>query len=85
MATPEDGSWMSKNRQQFLEGVSGHRDLVVLTSGRMFSPGWFRMLPYYWYRLKYNLRTLPVRMGVAGHTGRENDPVREYVDNKPVR
>jgi hypothetical protein len=63
----------------------GHKTLRVLTSGRMFSAGWLRMIPYFWYRLKYNLRTLPVRVGVAKHTGRENDPVREYVDNRPVR
>ena len=64
---------------------SGRRQLVVLTSGRMFSGRWVRLLPYFWYRLRYNLRTLPVRQGVAQRTGRENDPVRRYVDNRPVR
>lgn len=64
---------------------SSRGSLRVLTSGRMFTPGWLRMFPYFLYRLKYNLRTLPVRAGVSRHTGRENDPVRKYVDNRPVR
>lgn len=64
---------------------SGKKNLTVLTSGRMFRPGWMRMIPYYWYRLRYNLRTLPVRVGVASHTGRESDPVRRYVNNRPVQ
>ena len=64
---------------------SGRRDHYVFTSGRMFSSGWLRMIPYYWYRLRYNLRTLPVRQGVANFTKRESDPVRRFVDNRPVR
>jgi hypothetical protein len=72
-------------RQGHRVAYSGRKDLQVLTSGRMFRPGWFRMIPYYWYRLRYNLRTLPVRVGVARHTGRERDPVRKYVNNRPVR
>jgi glycosyltransferase involved in cell wall biosynthesis len=63
---------------------SGSRRLVVLTSGRMFSGGWTKLARYLIYRLKYNCRVLPVRAGVAGHTGRENDPVRRYVNNRPV-
>ncbi len=63
---------------------SGARRLVVLTSGRMFSGGWIKLLRYLIYRLKYNIRVLPVRSGVAGRTRRENDPVRRYVDNRPV-
>jgi len=59
--------------------------LRVYTSGRMFRPGWRRIFPYFLYRLRYNLRVLPVRSGVAAVTGRENDPVREYVANRPVR
>jgi hypothetical protein len=59
--------------------------LTVLTSGRMFSPGWGYILPYFLYRLRYNLRVLPVRPGVAGVTGRENDPVRRYKGNTPIR
>jgi hypothetical protein len=61
------------------------KDLTVYTSGRMFSPGWGKMIPYFLYRLRYNLRVLPVRAGVASVTGRENDPVRKYQDNRPVR
>lgn len=63
---------------------SGEDRLKVLTSGRMFRPGWLVILPYLLYRLRYNLRVLPVRRGVAEHTGRENDPVRRYEDNRPV-
>jgi hypothetical protein len=61
------------------------RSLHVLTSGRMFSPGWRNMLPYFLYRLRYNLRVLPVRPDVAQYTGRENDPVRRYDNNAPIR
>jgi hypothetical protein len=64
---------------------SGRRQHVVYTSGRMFRPGWRRILPYLTYRLKYNVRVLPVREGVARVTGRETDPVRRYIDNRPVR
>lgn len=64
---------------------SGRRRLRVLTSARMFRPGWKRIIPYFLYRLRYNLRVLPVRRGVAEHTRRERDPVRRYVDNRPVR
>jgi hypothetical protein len=63
---------------------SGSKRLAVLTSGRMFSGGWIGLARYLIYRLKYNLRVLPVRPGVARHTGRENDPIRRYVDNRPV-
>ncbi len=59
--------------------------LTVYTSGRMFSPGWKRLFPYFLYRLRYNLRVLPVRPDVASVTGRENDPVRRYRDNTPIR
>ncbi len=64
---------------------SGKRQLTVLTSGRMFRKGWRRILPYYWYRLKYNLRTLPVRNNIAQYTKRENDPVRQYSQNRPIK
>jgi hypothetical protein len=63
---------------------SGRRKLAVLTSGRMFSGNWRKLLPYYRYRLLYNLRVLRVRPEVARHTGREKDPIRRYVDGKPV-
>jgi len=60
-------------------------ELTVYTSGRMFSPGWRRLIPYFFYRLRYNLRVLPVRANAASVTGRENDPVRRYKDNAPIR
>lgn len=63
---------------------SGSSQLIVYTSGRMFRPGWRRILPYFTYRLFYNLRVLPVRAGVAKVTGREQDPVRRYVNNRPA-
>ena len=61
------------------------KELQVLTSGRMFRPGWMTAVPYFLYRLRYNLRVLPVRPGVAHVTGRENDPVRRYRNNRPIR
>jgi hypothetical protein len=63
---------------------SGRKDLVVMTSGRMFQQGWYRLYRYFLYRLRYNLRVLPVGKDVASRTGRENDPVRRYDDNIPV-
>lgn len=64
---------------------SGERRTCVYTSARMFPRGWRRIVPYYLYRLRYNLRVLPVRAGVATRTGRERDPVRRYENNRPVR
>ncbi len=64
---------------------SGQRKLTVLTSGRMFSGGWFKLVRYFAYRLRYNWRVLPVRRNVAAVTGRESDPVRRYVDNRPIK
>lgn len=61
---------------------SGAKELAVLTSGRMFIGGWRKLFRYLKYRLRYNIRVLPVRVGVARHTKRENDPVRRYSDNK---
>jgi hypothetical protein len=63
---------------------SGDRRLRVLTSGRMFSGNWRSLIPYYAYRLAYNLRVLRVRPDAARHTGREKDPIRRYVDGRPV-
>lgn len=64
---------------------SPDKRLTVLTSGRMwYRATWRRLLPHFFYRLRYNLRVLPVREGVARFTGRENDPVRRYRDNRPV-
>ena len=63
----------------------GGRRMAVLTSGRMFAGGWRKLGRYLLYRLRYNLRVLPVRPGVAARTGRERDPVRVYRANRPVR
>jgi hypothetical protein len=73
-----------KQRKGWVAYASG-RELTVLTSGRMFRPGWAGIIPYFLYRLRYNLRVLPVGPGVAQVTGRENDPVRRYRNNRPVR
>ncbi len=56
---------------------------TVYTSGRMFRPGWRRIAPYLLYRLRYNLRVLPVHANVAARTGRERDPVREVRRRQP--
>lgn len=63
---------------------SGNKDLIVLTSGRMFGGGWLKLFVYMLYRLRYNLRVLPVGADVANRTRRENDPQRRYVNNKPI-
>jgi hypothetical protein len=63
---------------------SGNRRLKVLTSGRMWTGGWVRLFRYLIYRTRYNLRVLPVRADVAQRTGRENDPVRRFVENRQV-
>jgi len=63
---------------------SGAKDLIVLTSGRMFRGGWSRLARYLIYRLGYNLRVLPVREDAAKRTKRESDPIRRYVDNVPI-
>jgi hypothetical protein len=58
---------------------SSRRALTVYTSGRMFRRGWKRILPYYWYRLRYNLRVLPVRPDAQRFTERERrDPKDRY-------
>jgi glycosyltransferase involved in cell wall biosynthesis len=62
---------------------SGSRRHVVLTSGRMFRPGWGRILSYARFRLRYNLRTLPVGSDVAARTQRR-DPVRRFIDDRRV-
>lgn len=62
---------------------SGNRRHRVLTSGRMFRPGWRRIVPNLWYRLRYNLRTLPVRQDAASRTGREKQDPARYDYNRP--
>lgn len=64
---------------------SGSGRLAVYTSGRMFTPGVWKLARYFRRRLFYNLRVLPVRGNAAAFTGREKDPVRRYLDNRPIR
>jgi hypothetical protein len=64
---------------------SGAKELVVLTSGRMFSgTSWIRLNRYFLRRLRFNLRVLRVRPNAACYTQREFDPERRYIDNHPV-
>lgn len=56
---------------------SGNRELVVLTSGRMFSANWTRLIRYLLYRLRYNLKMLPVGQDVTGRIQRGNDNIRK--------
>jgi hypothetical protein len=64
---------------------SGAAKLTVFTSGRMFRARWRRIVPLLLVRLRYNLRTLPVRPGAAQRTGRA-DPIRRYDENnRPIR
>ena len=51
---------------------SGARELRVLTSGRYLRGGWRELTRYLLYRLRYNLRVLPVRRNVAGRTKRQH-------------
>ena len=64
---------------------NGSREMKVLTSGRMFSGGWNKLFKYLVYRLRYNIRVLPVRTKAASFTKRETDPVRRYINNRPVK
>ena len=64
---------------------SGARTRVVYTSGRTSGDGWHRLRRTLRYRFRCNLRMLPVSTNAAQSTGRDHDPVRRYVDNRPVR
>ncbi len=64
---------------------NGSKEMVVLTSGRMFSGGWYKLFKYLIYRFRYNVRVLPVRTDAAGFTHREKDPIRKYVNNRRVK
>lgn len=55
---------------------SGRRKHVVLTSGRMFRGGWVKLARYLMYRLRYNLKMLPVGRDVTGRIQRGTDNVR---------
>jgi hypothetical protein len=62
----------------------GDPRLAVRTSGRMYGFDWPTLARYLRYRLRYNLRVIPVRPDAATKTGRDRDPVRRYVDDRPV-
>ncbi len=62
---------------------SGDRVLRVMTSGRMFHGGWREIVPYFWYRLRYNLRVLPVRHDAAHRTGRAQESPDRYDYTRP--
>jgi Glycosyltransferase like family 2 len=51
---------------------SGASELHVMTSGRYLTGGVRNIIRYLIYRLRYNLRVLPVRADVAERTGRKN-------------
>ncbi|MEO8356040.1 MAG: glycosyltransferase [Chloroflexota bacterium] len=56
---------------------SGKRQLIVLTSGRVFSGGWLKLIRYLLYRLRYNLKMLPVGPDVTGRLQRGDDNIRK--------
>jgi hypothetical protein len=56
---------------------SGSRQLVVLTSGRVFSGGWLKLIRYLFYRLRYNLKMLPVGQDVTKRIQRGSDNIRK--------
>ncbi len=56
---------------------SGKRPLVVLTSGRVFSGGWLKLIRYLLYRLRYNLKMLPVGPDVTSRLQRGDDNIRK--------
>jgi hypothetical protein len=47
---------------------SARRELYVLTSGRFLQTGWRDLAKYLIYRLRYNIRVLPVRRDAARYT-----------------
>ena len=55
---------------------SGKRQLVVLTSGRVFTGGWRKLIRYLLYRLRYNLKMLPVGEDVTSRLQRGDDNIR---------
>ncbi|MDQ2690938.1 MAG: glycosyltransferase family 2 protein [Chloroflexota bacterium] len=61
---------------KFRIDYSGNRQLVVLTSGRMFTGGWRRLIRYLLYRLRYNLKMLPVGQDVTARIQRGSDNIR---------
>lgn len=60
------------------------KNLRVLTSGRMFKGGWVTLFKYFRYRLRYNLRMIPVGEDTRKRSDRHKAPVRRYINNRPV-
>lgn len=60
------------------------REMRVLTSGRMFKGGWVELFKYFRYRLRYNLKMLPVGRDTRKRTNRHKAPIRRYVNNEPI-
>jgi len=56
---------------------SGKRQLAVMTSGRVFSGGWHKLVRYLLYRLRYNLKMLPVGTDVTNRLHRGDNNVRK--------
>jgi hypothetical protein len=56
---------------------SGKRQFVVLTSGRVFTGGWRKLIRYLLYRLRYNLKMLPVGPDVTSRLQRGDDNIRK--------
>lgn len=56
---------------------SGNKQLVVLTSGRMFTGGWRKLVRYLIYRLRYNLKMLPVGTDVTSRMHRGENNIRK--------
>jgi hypothetical protein len=55
---------------------SGKWKLQVLTSGRVFTGGWKKLVRYLFYRLRYNVKMLPVGRDVTKRIQRGEDNVR---------
>lgn len=56
---------------------SGKNKLVVRTSGRVFTGGWRKLVRYLLYRLRYNLKMLPVGSDVTSRLQRGEDNIRK--------
>ena len=56
---------------------SGKHNLTVLTSGRVFRGGWIKLVRYLMYRLRYNLKLLPVGPNATSRLQRGEDNVRK--------
>ena len=56
---------------------SGKRPLVVMTSGRVFTGGWSKLIRYLLYRLRYNLKMLPVGTDVTSRIQRGENNIRK--------